>query len=227
MGGAAGLVYTPETIQANMGDMVQFNFMTTNHTVTQSTFNTPCVKMGNGADSGFMANVNNTINPPPMMMFQVMTKDPICELTSVFDVLSIIDIRLGMYCRQKGHCGKGMAFSINPTADKSQAAFKAAAMAQNGTAAAAASPPPGAAPPAAAPPPASAAAPPPAASSQAAGSVVSGTGSMANGQCTCSCLCGVSSFPSGAGMGMMGGMSGAMPAAAAGNMMKRDIPLIA
>ncbi|KAL9108835.1 MAG: hypothetical protein Q9227_006492 [Pyrenula ochraceoflavens] len=215
VGGNAGLVYTPDSIMAQMGDMVQFNFMSMNHTVTQSSFAEPCVKMANGADSGFMANPNNTMNPPPMMMMQVMTTDPIW-----------------MYCRQKGHCGKGMAFSINPKGDKSQAAFKAAAIAQNGTASAsasaaapppsAASPPPAAAPPAAAPP---AAAPPAAASS---GSVVSGQGSTQNGQCTCSCLCGSSAFPAGAGMGMMGGMSGAMPAAAAGMMMRRsEMPLIA
>lgn len=79
VGGAAGLVYTPDSINAAVGDMVQFNFMTANHTATQSTFDKPCVKMQGGIDTGFMPNPNNTINPPPMMMVQVMTKDPICE----------------------------------------------------------------------------------------------------------------------------------------------------
>lgn len=80
VGGSAGLVYSPNQITAAVGDMVQFNFETKNHTVTQSAFTTPCEKLagGMGVDSGFMPNPNNTMSPPPMMMFQVMTTDPIC-----------------------------------------------------------------------------------------------------------------------------------------------------
>lgn len=136
MGGDAGLVYSPDTITANVGDMVQFNFMSQNHTVTQSSFGTPCEKIANGVDSGFMPNPSNTVSPPPMMLFQVNTTTPIW-----------------MYCRQKGHCGKGMVFSINPTADKSQAAFKSAAIAQNGTVTATSAAPPVASSAAAPPPP--------------------------------------------------------------------------
>lgn len=40
----------------------------------------------------------------------------------------------GFYCKQKGHCGKGMTFSINPTAEKSQANFRQLAIDQNGAA---------------------------------------------------------------------------------------------
>ena len=117
VGGEAGLVYSPDTIQAAMYDMVQFNFMAKNHTVTQSTFPKPCNKMMGGIDSGFMP--NSGTGTPPMMMVQVNSTMPIW-----------------FYCRQKKpmpHCGAGMTFSINPTADKSQAAFKAAAIAINGT----------------------------------------------------------------------------------------------
>jgi hypothetical protein len=39
----------------------------------------------------------------------------------------------GFFCGQKGHCGKGMTFSINPTANKTQEMFKQMAIAQNGT----------------------------------------------------------------------------------------------
>jgi len=199
VGGAAGLVYTPPSISAAVGDMVEFTFMSQNHTVTQSTFPLPCVKMMGGVDSGFMPNPNNTVSPPPSMMFQVTTTDPIW-----------------MYCRQKkpeSHCGKGMVFSINPTAEKTQAQFAAMAIAQNGTISAATMPPPP--PTAAAPPPSANTAPPP--PPPAATGIVSGTGSGSGDSCSCSCLCGVEAFPVGAGLGMMGGMPGSLP----GSYMKR------
>ncbi|KAL8718072.1 MAG: hypothetical protein Q9225_004755 [Loekoesia sp. 1 TL-2023] len=243
--GGDGLVFSPDTIMAAPGDMVEFTFMKQNHTVTQSTFAMPCVKMQGGADSGFMPNMNDTMSPPPTFMFQVMDTKP-----------------AWFYCKQKKpvvHCGKGMTFSINPAADKTQAMFMQMAMQQNGTAGgsmsmgsssmtsmmttstqvAAAAPPPATSspPPAAMPPPASmpaaAAPPPPPPSSMPAAaaapasqppqnmaappamapgsSMVMGTGSMTNGQCSCSCLCGTAAFPAGAGMGMYGGYSGAVP----------------
>ncbi|KAL8911902.1 MAG: hypothetical protein Q9172_007587 [Xanthocarpia lactea] len=65
VGGDAGLIFSPNTLTAKPGDMVEFTFMSMNHTVTQSTFPEPCKKMDGGADSGFLANPNNTITPPP------------------------------------------------------------------------------------------------------------------------------------------------------------------
>ncbi|KAI4273189.1 MAG: hypothetical protein LQ337_004816 [Flavoplaca oasis] len=134
VGGDAGLVFSPNTLTAMPGDMVEFTFMSMNHTLTQSTFPEPCKKMKDGADSGFLANPDNTVSPPPTYMFQIKDTKP-----------------LWFYCKQKkptSHCGKGMTFSINPTPDKSHEAFTATAMQQNGTA------PDGAAAAAAAPPPA-------------------------------------------------------------------------
>ena len=41
----------------------------------------------------------------------------------------------GFYCKQRTgtHCGKGMVFSINPSAEKTHDIFKQSAMKQNGT----------------------------------------------------------------------------------------------
>jgi hypothetical protein len=36
--------------------------------------------MSGGVDSGFMPNPNNTVSPPPTMMFQVTTTSPVCKL---------------------------------------------------------------------------------------------------------------------------------------------------
>ena len=48
VGGSAGLVYTPESVNAAVGDMINFTFMSKNHTVTQSAFDKPCVRMPKG-----------------------------------------------------------------------------------------------------------------------------------------------------------------------------------
>ncbi|PSS27198.1 hypothetical protein M430DRAFT_130471 [Amorphotheca resinae ATCC 22711] len=204
VGGTAGLVYTPDTIEAAVGDMVIFTFESANHTVTQSAFNTPCEKLAGGVDSGFIPNINNSVSPPPQMAMQVTVATPIW-----------------FYCKQKGHCGKGMTFSINPTANKTQAMFQQMAIAQNGTGSASAITGGSTS---------SVAAPPPAVTSSAAssssgsmssgsssGSMVSGSGTLNGaGACECSCLCGTAAFPNAAvqGVGAFGGMSGAMPMAA-------------
>lgn len=89
VGGNAGLAYTPSEIKAAVGDMVVFTFMSTNHTVTQSGFATPCVAMAGGMDSGFQANVNNTVNPPPQVAMQVMVDTPLCKFPSPHPSLRI------------------------------------------------------------------------------------------------------------------------------------------
>ena len=48
VGGQAGLVYTPEFIFAEIGEVIIFHFNTKNHTLTQSTFPQPCAAMPGG-----------------------------------------------------------------------------------------------------------------------------------------------------------------------------------
>ncbi|KAF7932794.1 uncharacterized protein EAE98_004093 [Botrytis deweyae] len=195
VGGPAGKVYTPETVNAAIGDMIVFNFEMANHTLTQSAFTTPCEKLATGGmDSGFVPNVNNTISPPPAMAMQVM-----------------VDTPQWFYCRQAGHCGSGMVFSINPTADKTQAQFKAMAVAQNGTGTQSAIQGGSSAGGASSGTSSSAVAS--AAGAVSTATVASGTGTVgSDGTCSCSCLCGQAAFPNAAvqGVGMFGGVSGAM-----------------
>ncbi|KAK5661509.1 hypothetical protein OQA88_11413 [Cercophora sp. LCS_1] len=209
VGGPQGLAFNPPQLQATPGDTVIFTFLSQNHTATQSAFETPCDPLAGGMDSGFQANANNTVNPPPQVAMQVMVGTP-----------------LWFYCRQNNHCGKGMTFSINPTADKTHAMFQALAIAQRGngggsaiTGGQPAAAPPAAAPPAAAPP---AAAPPAsgivasAPAGAAATGVVTGAGTIgADGACTCAVVCDFSgSFPAAAqGAEAFGGVGGALPMA--------------
>ncbi|KAI9827037.1 MAG: hypothetical protein M1826_006516 [Phylliscum demangeonii] len=214
MGGGKGWT---QLNTASAGDKVNFMFMSQNHTMTQSAFDKPCVKMHGGADSGFMPNPDNSKSPAPSMMFEVKTAGPIW-----------------FYCKQKKgtHCGKGMVFSINPTAEKSHEKFKEMAMQQNGTmtssapmmAASTASmtstmasmPPMSSVEMTTAtmsmPMPASATGMAAGAVAAPGSTIVQGSGSGSGESCSCSCLCAVNGFPAGDGLGGWGGYGGSMPA---------------
>lgn len=209
MVGAGGLLYSPESIYAKTGDIVHFKFLAKNHTVTQSTFDKPCLKMEGGDDSDFQPSKATVEDQSSAPSWAYTVKD---EKPSWW------------YCKQKtgNHCGKGMTFAINPTKEKSFEQFKKMAIEQNGTPDAGGSggyeaPPPAAGGSYEAPPPEAGgsyeAPPPPAEGGQAPPppSMVPGEGQGNAGACSCSCFCGVQSYPSGWGVGSSGGMPGMMP----------------
>jgi len=110
VGPGGQLVYSPDSISANIGDTVEFFFNPKNHTVTQSSFADPCDILAGGLDSGF---TNPTTVP----------------LTSVgFSFVVNVSTPIWFYCRQTGHCKQGMVFAVNANANKTFAAFQANAM---------------------------------------------------------------------------------------------------
>ncbi|KAG1819666.1 uncharacterized protein BJ212DRAFT_1428132 [Suillus subaureus] len=122
--GGSTLTYTPSNITAQIGDTVTFQFMQKNHTATQSTFADPCRALtltstsGQvGFDSGFMA-VASTATTFPTYTVKINDTAPIW-----------------VYCKQSGHCGQGMVFSVNAVESgaNNYAAFKAQAIRLNGT----------------------------------------------------------------------------------------------
>lgn len=207
--GGAGLVFNPPEIVAAVGDMVQFVMLAKNHTVTQSSFAKPCVRLATGKDSGFLPNEANDTASAPTFELMIDTAEP-----------------TWWYCRQRQptpHCGTGMVFAINPTADKTFDKFRQMAIEQNGTNA---TPPP--------PPPAQSGGgggkgavtlsvdngglPPPPTATQDAGraaqtALAPGWNNGGNpSACNCACFCGAASFPAGNGIGSYGGYGGSMPA---------------
>ncbi|KAK0193211.1 hypothetical protein F5146DRAFT_1101386 [Armillaria mellea] len=109
--GANGkLAYDPEYVCAEPGDVVNFIFNPKNHTVTQSAFETPCVLLDGGINSGFVP-VAADQKYLPVFQVKVVDKDPVW-----------------FHCEQTGHCGAGMVFAINPppgTFEKFKALAKA------------------------------------------------------------------------------------------------------
>lgn len=97
------LVYSPSAITAAAGDMVQFQFVAGNHTVTQSTFDSPCAPINSvmsnvtGFHSGYMpVAASSAAGQIPTYTIQVNNTTPIW-----------------VYCAQGRHCQSGMVMVIN------------------------------------------------------------------------------------------------------------------
>ena len=94
------LIFEPQPVDAAVGDLIVFQFLTLNHTVTQSSFENPCVSQ-DGFDSGFRffnpTNQTGVINQ--RLTFLVRESDP-----------------MWFFCRQtvpRSHCNSGMVFAVN------------------------------------------------------------------------------------------------------------------
>jgi plastocyanin len=103
------LTFDPPTVYANVRDTIVFEFASKNHTVTQSSFGSPCKKLadGKGFDSDFKP-VAEGATDFPTFTITVDKPDPIW-----------------VYCRQATHCGKGMVFAVNPGSAGSPQSFEA------------------------------------------------------------------------------------------------------
>ncbi|KAK4152601.1 hypothetical protein C8A00DRAFT_44355 [Chaetomidium leptoderma] len=111
--------FSPNNIVAQPGEMVQFQFHSGNHTVTQSTFDQPCqpVAMNSNATgfhSGFLpAAASVAMGMIPTYTIQINNTNP-----------------LWLYCAQGPHCKNGMVMVINQPAGnpaKTFETYKAAA----------------------------------------------------------------------------------------------------
>ncbi|EJD05686.1 uncharacterized protein FOMMEDRAFT_139054 [Fomitiporia mediterranea MF3/22] len=113
VGANNGLTYNPSSVNASVGDTIAFQFLAKNHSVTQSTFASPC--NSSGVDSGFFPVTANASEVPQWSFTVNNASAP-----------------LWFFCAQTGHCAKGMVFAVNANAAKSFEAFQAAAMATGG-----------------------------------------------------------------------------------------------
>jgi len=123
VGGPSILAYQPSNITAQVGDTITFEFHEKNHTVTASSFATPCRSLSStslrnvGFDSGFMP-VADGATIFPTFTIRVNDTNPIWA-----------------FCQQATHCGQGMVFSVNAveSGPKNFSAFEALAKQLNGT----------------------------------------------------------------------------------------------
>ncbi|KAK6347338.1 hypothetical protein TWF696_007407 [Orbilia brochopaga] len=112
--GDSKLVFTPEVIYQNVGEQVRFRFYPQNHSVAQSSFDSPCAPLG-GASSGagFFSGFNSIDDanqPNPTFTVNITSNEPVY-----------------FYCAQGRHCQGGMVGIINPPSADTINVFKAAA----------------------------------------------------------------------------------------------------
>ncbi|ODA82101.1 hypothetical protein RJ55_00606 [Drechmeria coniospora] len=103
MNNQTGLKYYPEKIKALPGSMVQYQFWDGNHTVTQSSFDKPCVPLS----------VSNTSAVGVYSSFQPAAASQNTGRIPVFSVMINDTKPIWLYCGQGTHCQKGMVMVIN------------------------------------------------------------------------------------------------------------------
>lgn len=104
VGDGGQLAFNPTNVQAQVGDTVRFEFRAKNHSVTQSTFATPCAKSANGIDSGFFLIADGATEHPSWSFTVDNATAP-----------------LWFFCGQTNpvnHCQMGMVFAVNAPPDK-------------------------------------------------------------------------------------------------------------
>jgi plastocyanin len=111
VGEGGKLLYSPEAVFASPGDQVVFHFHPKNHTVTQSSFASPCGLKSGGFNSGFQPVPANQTDNLPTYTVHVNDTEPIW-----------------VYCAQalrlpNSHCGAGMVFAINCGPDGANNSF--------------------------------------------------------------------------------------------------------
>ncbi|KAJ2903393.1 hypothetical protein MKZ38_009970 [Zalerion maritima] len=100
--GDAPLTFSPNNVDAAEGDMIQFQFRTGNHTVTQSTFDQPCMPISmftnnTGIYSGFQpVEASAAMGEIPTYTISIANTNP-----------------LWFYCSQGMHCQGGMVMVVN------------------------------------------------------------------------------------------------------------------
>ncbi|GAB0135232.1 hypothetical protein EsDP_00003577 [Epichloe bromicola] len=101
------LKFFPDKIQAKPGSMVQFQFWAGNHTVTQSSFDNPCVPI-----SSTNSNSNSSARGV-FSSFQPAAASREKGMIPVFTVMVNDTKPMWLFCSQGPHCQKGMVMVIN------------------------------------------------------------------------------------------------------------------
>lgn len=97
--GGAGLKFSPASLNASIGSIVAFDFLSRNHTLSQSTLHNPCQRNGS-IDTGFNQFNPTNVSGKFIVELEVTNEDPQWFLCAQdFNV---------------SHCHAGMVFSLNP-----------------------------------------------------------------------------------------------------------------
>lgn len=106
---ATGAQFWPSSLKSEPGSMVQFQFWSGNHTVTQSSFDKPCTPLEATTGAG------NGSAPTPGIDsgYQPVDESMPDGVVSTYTVWVNDTKPLWFYCAQGTHCQGGMAMAIN------------------------------------------------------------------------------------------------------------------
>jgi len=111
------LVFTPDSVNAKVGTSVEFQFWPRNHSVAESSFDSPCKPLAGSTTlfSGFHPVAANAEDRPTWTV-QINNTNPIW-----------------LYCSQADHCQSGMVAVINPPSSgaRTLASYKSAAASES------------------------------------------------------------------------------------------------
>lgn len=100
--GASALKFSPEKLTAAVGDMVQFQFRAGNHSVVQSSFDSPCAPIAQSANTtGFFSG------------YQLVSASEAMGMIPTYTVMVADKKPIWAYCSQAKHCQAGMVMVIN------------------------------------------------------------------------------------------------------------------
>lgn len=105
--GGNTLTFTPNSVTANPGDVIQFQFAARNHTVTQSTQTSPCQPLGGNSSSaagGAQLGIHSGFIP---------FDGGSAGVVGTFDVPVLDTKPMFLYCAQANHCQSGMVMVVN------------------------------------------------------------------------------------------------------------------
>ncbi|KAL1595656.1 hypothetical protein SLS60_009345 [Paraconiothyrium brasiliense] len=120
-------VFTPDTVVAQPGDMIAFNFVSQNHSVASSNANSPCTPEKNAVFSDFQpvaapagANANAAAatgnGKGKAKKGKAKSNKRQAGNTPMFMVPVTDNQPMYIYCSQAQHCQQGMVMVVNPPA---------------------------------------------------------------------------------------------------------------
>ncbi|PKS12568.1 hypothetical protein jhhlp_000776 [Lomentospora prolificans] len=114
--GQGGLTYTPDTVKAEVGDILEFHFVGGTHDAVMTEFGTPCAP-SEREDAFSSGVIQGTPNNNDVFHVTVNSTEPTFY-----------------YCSVGMHCANGMVAAINPTEEQTVAAYRAASQGKAATA---------------------------------------------------------------------------------------------
>ncbi|GAP88979.1 putative extracellular serine-rich protein [Rosellinia necatrix] len=97
------LAFHPDNLKADVGDMIQFQFLAGNHSVVQSNFDNPCtpIQLHNASATGMFSGYMDVAASADSGMIPVYTMEVKAATP------------LWVYCSQGKHCQNGMVMVVN------------------------------------------------------------------------------------------------------------------